>query len=55
MAHLTVLQRTNLNGFPKAGELIDITGAHALEAMLPSWFGQGGELGAGGVAISSKG
>ena len=40
MAHLTVLQRTNLDGFPKAGELIDITGAHALEAMLPSWFGQ---------------
>jgi plasmid replication initiation protein len=32
MAHLTVLQRTNLDGFPKAGELIDITGAHALEA-----------------------
>ena len=32
MTHLTVLQRTNLDGFPKAGELIDITGAHALEA-----------------------
>jgi len=32
MAHLTLLQRTNLDGFPKAGELIDITGAHALEA-----------------------
>jgi hypothetical protein len=32
MAHLTVLQRTNRDGFPKAGELIDITGAHALEA-----------------------
>jgi hypothetical protein len=32
MAHLTVLQRTNLDGFPKARELIDITGAHALEA-----------------------
>ena len=30
--HLTVLQRTNLDGFPKAGELIEITGAHELEA-----------------------
>jgi hypothetical protein len=28
----TVLQRTNMNGFPKAGELIEITGAHELEA-----------------------
>ena len=26
--HLTQLQRTNLNGFPKPGELIEITGAH---------------------------
>jgi hypothetical protein len=32
MSHLTVLQRTNLEGFPKAGELIEITGAHELEA-----------------------
>jgi hypothetical protein len=32
MPHLTVLQRTNLDGFPKAGELIEITGAHELEA-----------------------
>ncbi|MGD0108753.1 MAG: replication initiation protein [Rhodopila sp.] len=32
MTHLTVLQRTNLDGFPKAGELIEITGAHELEA-----------------------
>jgi hypothetical protein len=32
MTHLTVLQKTNRDGFPKAGELIDITGAHALEA-----------------------
>jgi hypothetical protein len=32
MAHLTMLQRTNLEGFPKAGELIEITGAHELEA-----------------------
>jgi hypothetical protein len=32
MAHLTVLQRTNLDGFPKPGELIEITGAHELEA-----------------------
>jgi hypothetical protein len=30
--HLTLLQRTNLEGFPKAGELIEITGAHELEA-----------------------
>ena len=30
--HLTRLQRTNLNGFPKPGELIEITGAHELEA-----------------------
>jgi hypothetical protein len=28
----TLLQRTNLDGFPKAGELIEITGAHELEA-----------------------
>jgi Initiator Replication protein len=32
MAHLTVLQRTNLDGFPKSGELIEISGGHALEA-----------------------
>jgi hypothetical protein len=32
MANLTVFQRTNLKGFPKAGELIEITGAHELEA-----------------------
>jgi hypothetical protein len=32
MANLTVLQRTNMDGFPKAGELIEITGAHELEA-----------------------
>lgn len=30
--HLTQLQRTNLDGFPKPGELIEITGAHELEA-----------------------
>ncbi len=30
--HLTVLQRTNLDGFPKPGELIEITGGHELEA-----------------------
>jgi len=29
---LTRLQKTNLAGFPKAGELIEITGAHELEA-----------------------
>lgn len=32
MANRTVLQRTNVIGFPKAGELIEITGAHELEA-----------------------
>lgn len=32
MAPLTLLQRTNLDGFPKPGELIEITGAHELEA-----------------------
>jgi hypothetical protein len=30
--HLTLLQRTNHDGFPKPGELIEITGAHELEA-----------------------
>ena len=29
---LTVSQKTNYNGFPKPGELIEITGAHGLEA-----------------------
>ena len=29
---LTALQKTNFNGFPKPGELIEITGAHGLEA-----------------------
>jgi hypothetical protein len=29
---LTLEQKANLSGFPKAGELIEITGAHALEA-----------------------
>ena len=29
---LTVSQKTNYNGFPKPGELIEITGAHVLEA-----------------------
>lgn len=29
----TLAQRTNIDGFPKAGELIEITGAHELEAM----------------------
>jgi hypothetical protein len=32
MTHLSLLQRTNLDGFPKPGELIEITGAHELEA-----------------------
>jgi hypothetical protein len=30
--HLTLLQRTNHDGFPKAGELIEITGCHDLSA-----------------------
>jgi hypothetical protein len=30
--HLTRLQRTNRDGFPKPGELIEIAGAHELEA-----------------------
>src|SRR5438270_1033152 len=30
--HLTLAQRTNFDGFPKPGELIEITGAHELEA-----------------------
>jgi plasmid replication initiation protein len=29
---LSVLQKTNLQGFPKPGELIEITGTHGLEA-----------------------
>jgi hypothetical protein len=32
MTSLTVKQQTNYTGFPKAAELIEITGAHALEA-----------------------
>jgi hypothetical protein len=32
MHHLTLRQRTNRDGCPKAGELIEITGAHELEA-----------------------
>lgn len=32
MASLTLAQRTNAEGFPKAGELIEITGAYGLEA-----------------------
>ena len=32
MSSLTVKQQTNYSGFPKAAELIEITGAHALEA-----------------------
>lgn len=30
---LTVLQKTNIDGVPKPGELIEITGAHGLEAL----------------------
>jgi hypothetical protein len=29
---VTLLQKTNFSGFPKAGELIEVTGAHLLEA-----------------------
>ena len=29
---LTLRQKTNYDGFPKPAELIEITGAHALEA-----------------------
>jgi hypothetical protein len=29
----TVLQKTNADGFPKAAEMIEIAGAHELEAM----------------------
>lgn len=32
MASLTIKQQTNYSGFPKAAELIEIEGAHALEA-----------------------
>jgi Initiator Replication protein len=32
MGHLTARQKTNFDGFPKAAELIEITGTHALEA-----------------------
>jgi hypothetical protein len=37
---LTVEQITNFNGFPKAAELIEITGAHALEASDRAIFNQ---------------
>jgi plasmid replication initiation protein len=37
---LTVKQITNLDGFPKAAELIEITGAHALEASDRAIFNQ---------------
>lgn len=31
--HYTFMQKTNGDGFPKAAEVIEITGAHELEAM----------------------
>jgi hypothetical protein len=37
---LTASQITNFNGFPKAAELIEITGAHALEASDRAIFNQ---------------
>jgi hypothetical protein len=32
MSNLTVKQKTNIEGFPKAAEVIEITGAYQLEA-----------------------
>lgn len=40
MDHLTARQITNFDGFPKAAELIEITGAHALEASDRAIFNQ---------------
>lgn len=40
MEHLTTKQITNFDGFPKAAELIEITGAHALEASDRAIFNQ---------------
>src|SRR3954463_16049127 len=40
MEHQTSRQITNLDGFPKAAELIEITGAHALEASDRAIFNQ---------------
>lgn len=40
MEHLTSKQITNFDGFPKAAELIEITGAHALEASDRAIFNQ---------------
>src|SRR3954468_11959016 len=40
MEHLTARQITNVKGFPKAAELIEITGAHALEASDRAIFNQ---------------
>ena len=37
---LTVKQFSNVDGFPKAAELIEITGAHALEASDRAIFNQ---------------
>lgn len=40
MASLTLFQQTNCDGFPKAAELIEIQGAHALEASDRAVFNQ---------------
>jgi hypothetical protein len=40
MTSLTTKQQSNLNGFPKAAELIEIEGAHALEASDRAMFNQ---------------
>ncbi|HTF70136.1 MAG TPA: hypothetical protein VK638_46405 [Edaphobacter sp.] len=40
MSALTILQQSNHDGFPNAAELIEIEGAHALEASDRSLFNQ---------------
>ena len=40
MTSLTIKQQSNFNGFPKAAELIEIEGAHALEASDRAIFNQ---------------
>jgi len=40
MSSLTIKQQSNFNGFPKAAELIEIEGAHALEASDRAMFNQ---------------
>ncbi len=40
MVSLTTKQQSNFDGFPKAAELIEIEGAHALEASDRAMFNQ---------------